>query len=265
MPLSRSLQIIVLAATLSGCATGDLMPRSFLYHPQPLTARPDAQDVAIPGEGMTLHGWVVNPSRATALIYFGGNGEAIERNADFFHAALPDCSVYLIPYRGYGPNPGTPSEAALYADALAEYAFVQGRHAHVSVMGRSLGTGVATWLASNRNVEKLVLVTPYDSVLNIAKGRFPFLPVSLLVKERYESWRRAASIAVPVLILLADHDRVVPRSNSEALIAHFPRKPTIVVIPGSDHNSLSSDPAYMHALADFMRPSTPASPPTPPR
>jgi pimeloyl-ACP methyl ester carboxylesterase len=257
------------AAILStvGCATTDLMPRSFLYHPQPFTTPPDTQEVAIAGDRGILHGWVVNPGQPSALIYFGGNGEAVERNVDFFRAALRDCSVYLIPYRGYGPNPGRSSEAVIYADALAEYAFVHDRHAHVAAMGRSLGTGVATWLASNANVEKVVLVTPYDSVLNVAQGRFPILPVSLLLKDRYESWRRAGSIAVPILILLAENDQVVPRSNSDALIARFPTRPTVVVIPDADHNTLSGNPAYAQAIADFMRApvALPPSPPAPSR
>jgi pimeloyl-ACP methyl ester carboxylesterase len=254
--LKRSLPAIAVAAAMLstvGCATNDLMPRSFLYHPQPMTVRPDAQDIAIPADHAILHGWVVNPGQLSALIYFGGNGEAVERNVDFFRAALRECSVYLVPYRGYGPNPGKPSEAVIYADALSEYAFVHDHHAHVSVMGRSLGTGVATWLASNRNVEKVVLVTPYDSVLNVAQGRFPILPVSLLLKDRYESWRYAGSISAPVLVLLADHDQVVPRSNSDALIAHFPTKPAVVVIPDADHNTLSKNPTYAQAIGDFMR------------
>ncbi len=244
--------VIMLLYALA-CLALYTLQRAILYHPQPQTMAPDAQAVAFPANGGLLHGWVVNPGRTDALIYFGGNGEPVERDADFFRDTLPGYSVYLVPYRGYGPNAGEPTEAGLYADALIEYAWVHARHAHVSVIGRSLGTGVATWLASNRTIAKLVLVTPYDSILNIAQERYPMFPVSWFLQDRYESWRRAGSIKAPTLVVLADGDQIVPRANSDVLIDHFHPKPTVVVIPHADHNNLTHGAMYAQAIAGFMR------------
>jgi len=241
------------------------MQRSLLYFPQPMLAEPDAQGISIPADGKTLHGWVVNPGQVEAVIYFGGKGERVERDVGFFRTTLPTDSVYLVPYRGYGPNAGTPTEAGLYADALAEYAFVRARHAHVSLAGRSLGSGVAAWLASKRGIEKLVLITPYDSVLNIASARFPMFPVSLLLEDRYESWRRAGSIHARVLVVLAENDHAVPRASSDALIEHFHPKPEVVVIPRAGHNNLSNSPIYAQAISGFMHPAAeiPSTNPSP--
>jgi pimeloyl-ACP methyl ester carboxylesterase len=176
---------------------------------------------------------------------------------------LPGYSVYLVPYRGYGPNAGEPTEAGLYADALAEYAYVQARHAHVSVIGRSLGTGVATYLASQRAVAKLVLVTPYDSIVNIAQGRYPIYPVSWLMKDRYESWRRVGSITAHTLVILADGDQIVPRANSDVLIADFHPKPEVVVVPHANHNNLTNSATYVQAIEGFMRVQAATPPATP--
>lgn len=223
-----------------------------LYHPSPLLFVPDAQAIAIFGKTGPLRGWVVNPGKADALVYFGGNGESVERDVEFFRKLLPERSVYLVPYRGYGPNAGTPSEKGIEADALAVFDFARSRHARTAVAGRSLGSGVATWVAAQRTVDRIVLVTPYDSILNVARERYGLFPVSLLLRDRYESWRNARRIAVPSLILLASDDLAIPRPRSDALIANLRVTKTVVVIPHSDHNNLSNSPIYSTAIRQFF-------------
>jgi len=259
-----------------------LMQGSITYHPSPLQFEPDAQALTVAGRTGPLRGWVVNPGKPEAVVYFGGNGERLEYDVDMFRALLPDRSVYLVPFRGYGPNKGTPSEPGIEADALAVFDFAHSQHAKIAVVGRSLGTGVATYVAAHRPVERLVLVTPYDSILNIARDRYGIFPVSWMLRDRYESWRNADSIKAPTLVLLASNDNAVPRANSDALIAHFGTRPGIVVIEHADHNNLSNSPFYREAIQDFLdadarlspRPSSgpgaepapqPTSPPAPPR
>ncbi len=257
--------IAVAALYVFACGTLYIGQRELLYHPRPLLFEPDAQDIAIPSDGVTLHGWVVNPGKADALIFFGGNGESVERDVEFFRANLPQYSVYLVPYRGYSSNPGEPSQANLFADSLRVYDWVRARHARVSLMGRSLGTGVATWLASQRPTERLVLVTPYDSIAGIAADRFPLFPVAWFMQDPYESRRYAGAVRVPVLTVLAENDAIIPRAHSDALIARFPTRPTVVVAPHANHNNIHNSAVYAQALADFMRLPTTASPPAPSR
>ncbi len=92
---------------------------------------------------------------------------------------------------------------------------------------------------------RLILVTPYDSLLAIAAARFPFLPVSWLLLDRYESSRHAPKVAAPTLVIAAEHDEVIPRASSERLLARFASGiATLKVIPNADHNSVSEQPEY---------------------
>ncbi|MBS0192928.1 MAG: hypothetical protein JSR34_01625 [Proteobacteria bacterium] len=234
------------------CGLMYVLQGSVLYHPRPLRFEPDGQPLTIAGATGVLHGWVADPQHADAVVYFGGNGEPVERDVAIFRAMLPDRAVYLVPYRGYGPNAGTPSEAGIEADALKVFDYAQARHTRVAVIGRSLGTGVATFVAARRKVERLVLVTPYDSILNIARERYGMFPVGWLLRDRYESWRNADAVRAPTLVLLAEDDQVIPRRRSDALIAHLHPTPTVVVIEDAGHNNLSNNPRYADAIRSFL-------------
>jgi len=121
------------------------------------------------------------------------------------------------------------------------------------VLGRSLGSGVAVHLAAVRDVSKLALVTPYDSILRIAQRRLPFVPVSWLLKDTFDSLAKAPRVRAPVLVVLAELDSSIPREHSERLVAAFtPGQVTVRMIAGADHNSISESPEYGRALADFL-------------
>lgn len=223
-----------------------------LYHPSPLLFEPEAQAIAVEGESGPLRGWMVNPGKADALVYYGGNGESLERDVEFFRTRLPERSTYLVPYRGYGPNAGTPNERDIEADALAVFDFARSRHARIAVAGRSLGSGVATYVAARRPIDRIVLVTPYDSILNVARERYGLFPVSILLRDRYESWRNAERISARALVLLASDDLAIPRPRSDALIKRLRHRKTVVVIPHSDHNNLSNTPLYANSIREFF-------------
>ena len=250
-----SLVAVGLAAGLyAGCvAFLYFQQRELLYFPTPGPVSGQlAQEIRFSSAGLALRGWAVNPGNASAIVYFGGNGEAVERNAGFFAQLLPGRTVYLLPYRGYSGNPGEPTEAGLYADALAEFDQLAHRHTSIAVIGRSLGTGVATYVAAQRPIERLVLVTPYDSIENVAQAKYALFPVGLLLHDKYESWRRAPELRMPTLILVAEQDRVVPRANTEHLIASFQRPPRVVIVAGVGHNGISSRREYSRALQAFF-------------
>jgi pimeloyl-ACP methyl ester carboxylesterase len=190
------------------------------------------------------------------VIYFGGNGEEVSpmvTQARHF----PGCALLVMNYRGYGSSEGKPSERALVADALSLYDHaaalpgIDGKR--IIAMGRSLGSGVAVALAASRPLAGVILVTPYDSMVAVAHTHYPLLPVSLLLKHRFESAERAPAIHAPGLILTAGDDRVIPRKHSDALYAVWGGAKTKVEIPGADHNSIDAYPAYWSAIADFLR------------
>lgn len=141
----------------------------------------------------------------------------------------------------------------IFSDALALYDAVHGRHAAIAVAGRSLGTGVAIYVASKRPVERLALVTPFDNLASAAQARFSFVPVRLLLKDHYNSARYAHGYSGPVLILRAGNDGVIPSESTDKLIAAFPSKPQVMDFPGAGHNSISDDPRYAQVLLQFMQ------------
>jgi pimeloyl-ACP methyl ester carboxylesterase len=142
----------------------------------------------------------------------------------------------------------------LLSDAIALFDFARQRHTRVSVIGQSLGSGVAVHVAAARQVGQLVLITPYDSIENVAKAHFPLFPVSLLIKEKYNAAARVGSINRPTLVLLAEQDEVIPRARSEALVNAFrATRPVVAVIPGSSHNSVCiEDDLCQKLLRDFL-------------
>ncbi|WP_160172763.1 alpha/beta hydrolase [Methylomarinum vadi] len=226
----------------------------FLYHPTPYIAHPGLLEKDIRVEdGTNIKLFVVNPGHGRAVLYFGGNAEAVGFNAPRFTEVLPEKTVYLINYRGYGGSNGEPSEAAFYSDALSIYDRLKPLHTEIAVIGRSLGSGVATYLAAQRNISRLVLVTPFDSIENVAQKKFPFFPVSWILTDSYDSLARATKIKIPVLILAAENDRIIESWSTDNLIAGFPeRQREVHVLPDSDHNSISLSPSYYRIIGQFL-------------
>lgn len=203
--------------------------------------------------GESIEVLVLNPGKERALMYFGGNAEAVAGNAPGFLHTLPEWTVYLVNYRGFGGSTGTPSESALYEDALNIYEHIRDRHQGISVVGRSLGSGVATYLASRRPVERLVLVTPFDSILHIAQDQYWYYPVSLLLQDRFDSAGRVAAIGADTLVVLAEGDEIISAKYSEELIRAFPpSKIEVVSIDGVGHNGLSGVRDYYSMMANFV-------------
>jgi len=254
MKLFLSLIIIIY---LSVCLLFYIFQRSFLYYPQTTGAidRSGAQveSIEFNNKEQLLIGWVLNPGQQKALLFYGGNAGVIENTIGFFNQVAPNHTVYLIPYRGYGSNSGRPTEQALYSDALHIYDQIKDRHQTIDLMGRSLGSGIATYVAVNRPVNRLVLSTPYDSIQNVAKEHYPFLPVRLLARDKYLSIERAPNIKVKTLILIAENDRVIPRERSEALAEKFGQSLlTQVVISNAQHNDISMHAQYIESMLEFL-------------
>jgi pimeloyl-ACP methyl ester carboxylesterase len=235
------------------CAWVFFTQRGQIYFPMPVSAAPGAEVLWVESQGERIKVWTVARPGGRALLYFGGNAEDVAGNVELFAEACPGRSLYLVNYRGYGGSSGRPSETGLVADALAVFDLVQAAHADVAVMGRSLGSGVAVQLAAARPVERLVLVTPYDSLVNVAREYFRWLPVGLLMRDRYESARRASQVSAPVLVVIAGDDEIIPRKRSDAIAAAFaPGQARVVVVPGVGHNTLDLSPKYLMSVRTFL-------------
>jgi pimeloyl-ACP methyl ester carboxylesterase len=253
----RRLGVVAIAIALliyaAICGTLYATQRSLLYYPTRESQFSQAQTLRVATNGAVLKVWHLPSSGERAVLYFGGNSEDVAWNIDAFAGAFPNTDVYLVNYRGYGGSTGTPSESALLADAEAVFDEVRSRHPRVAVIGRSLGSGVAVHLAAARDVSKLVLVTPYDSVTRVAQRHFAFVPVAWLLRDTFDSFSKARNVRAPVLVLVAERDRVIPRAHSERLVTAFaPGQAEMRSIPGTNHDSIATAPEYRSALAAFL-------------
>ena len=240
---------LVLVAYLVVCAALFLFQRSLIYFPQPRSTTGQASTVTLAVDGANVVVTVAERAGPSAVVYFGGNAEDVSQSLAPLAAAFPDRALYLMHYRGYGGSSGTPSETALVADALRLFDHVRTQHANIVVIGRSLGSGVAVQLASARPAERLVLVTPYDSLQGLAARQFPYVPVRWLLRDKFASVAYAAKITAPTLLIAAEYDEVIPRSSTDALHARFAAGvATLHVVSGTGHNTISSSPEYTSLL-----------------
>jgi uncharacterized protein len=202
----------------------------------------------------TLKGWLVNPAyaREKLLVYYGGNAEDIFYTLDEFRD-IQAASLFVC-YRGYGPSSGRPSEAALFADALAVLDDIRGRHTprQTFLLGRSLGSGVASFVAASREVSGVVLITPFDSMVNLARQHYPWLPVGMLLRHRFDSVQHLAGVRAPLLIIYGGQDQVVPPVRTENLIRHVPGGQRVLFLEHADHGNVDLFPEYWPAVLDFI-------------
>ena len=232
-----------------------MLQERMLFHPRPgPQSVPGADSVFIEAaDGTRLHAWHVNGAPGAPLVlYFGGNAEQVSWMAAEVRQRAPRTSWLLVDYRGYGSSAGSPSETALVADALAWYDRYAGGSTAIYLFGRSLGSGVAVQLAAARPVHGVILVAPYDSMVEVGAHHYPFLPVRWLLKHRFESLPHAAVVDSPLLCLVAERDEVIPIVHSRRLFDAWKGPKRWVELPGAGHNSTDGAPEFWRAIRSFL-------------
>jgi pimeloyl-ACP methyl ester carboxylesterase len=253
MRLAASLLAVVAIGYLVLCAALFVAQRSLIYFPPPGASKDPAATLQLQVADAEVAVSVRLGTGPRALIYFGGNAEDVSASLPAFAQAFSSHAIYLLHYRGYGPSPGSPSEKAIQADALALFDHVRKSHADITLIGRSLGSGVAIQVASQRPASKLVLVTPYDSLQELAARQFPAFPVRWLLIDKFESSKHAPQVSVPTLLIAAEHDEVIPGASTAQLHARFRQGlARLAVLPGTTHNTISLHPAYLPLLRSML-------------
>ena len=193
------------------------------------------------------------PSRGL-LLSFGGNAEDADWRLRHFEGWLEDVDIATFFYRGYGPSGGAPTQANLVADAqlIHDRLVERLRPRQVVAVGYSLGSGVAAQLGRIRPLAGLILVTPFDSIAGLAADRYPFVPVRLLLRHPFRTDLVLADHDLPVAVIAAEADRVVPMDSTKRLIK-APARPVLVAwIPGADHVSLYQREEYRRAMREAL-------------
>jgi fermentation-respiration switch protein FrsA (DUF1100 family) len=254
--------ITVLAGYGAIAALAYFAQRSLMYFPErtrtaPAAAGfPQAEEIElVTSDGERVIVWHVAPrGDKPVVLYFHGNGGALAWRAERFARIVADgTGLVALSYRGYGGSSGRPSEAGLLRDAEATYAFATARYPAERFVpyGESLGSAVAVALAAEHKVGKVILEAPFTSAVDIGAAAYPFLPVRLLMHDRFRSDERIGKVTAPVLVLHGERDTVVPIRYGERLYALISAPKKFVRFPQGHHSDLDSHGAQV-AVRDFL-------------
>lgn len=225
-----------------------------LYQPDPRFIAPEADGPPIQvvhltsTDGVKLVAWYLPPQAGKpVMLFFSGNAQGIAyQKWRWQRLARAGVGFFAVGYRGYSGSEGRPSEAGLQRDGEAAYAWVAARYPapRIVIHGYSLGSGVAVQLATRHPARALILEAPYTSTVDAAKAHYPFLPVALLMRDRYPSIDRIGRVHMPLLVIHGDRDSVIPYRLGRRLFAAANDPKQFITMAGSDHNTLVRDGLY---------------------
>lgn len=238
-----------------------------LFYPQPAPRAPSApagwrlEQVAFDTrDGPRLTGVLAFPpieERAPLVIYYGGNAEEVTAHAAGVSADYGERAVLLVNYRGYGASGGRPGETALVSDAMEVFDWAAKHPAidagRIAIHGVSLGTGIAVQVAAARPVTCVVLTSPFASVRDLARERFRWLPVNLILRHPFDSGALAPAVKAPLLVLVGEADEIIPPHHSARLASLWGGPVERVGFPGFGHNDLPLHPGYRAAILSFLQ------------
>lgn len=192
--------------------------------------------------------------QATLILGFGGNAWNAQDVAEYLHELFPEEDVVVFHYRGYAPSTGSPSAQALIADAELVYDFAVKRlkPRQIVAVGFSIGSGVAARLAASRKLDGMILVTPFDSLKAVAQSMYPWIPIGPFFEHEIDAASALKSVKIPVAMLAAEHDEIVPADRTESLrrIVNdlvFDRR-----IAGAGHNDIYARSEFQMAMRDAL-------------
>ena len=236
-----------------------------MFYPPPAMAKPEAppgwrlEDVSIAmRDGTRVVGLLALPPapKPPLVIYFGGNAE----EATSYSAEAPQTygerAALFVNYRGYGASGGKPGEAALVSDGVEIYDWATHRTdidaSRIALHGRSLGTGVAVQVATARPARCIILTSPFSSTVDVAKEFYPWLPVGLLLRHRFDSGVRAPALKIPALVISGSADTIVRPHHTDKLAAQWGGPVERVKLAGFGHNDIDLHPGYAKAIHAFL-------------
>lgn len=239
-----------------------------LFHPQP-TSKQEVAEILNQYPAFDTLTFVMNDGNRTCgyiskdtikeklplVIYFGGNAEEVSHLSEY-KMYFPNTIMALINYRSFGLSHGVISEQTMFSDALEVYDKLVTNPKvdanNVIVIGRSIGTGVATYLSSQRKTNATILITPYENMIDVAFEKYPFVPISLLIKHRFESDTYAPNISTPMLALISANDQVIPKHHAYKLKGAWKGKTEALEV-NEDHNSIMCNEEVWKKIEVFVK------------
>jgi fermentation-respiration switch protein FrsA (DUF1100 family) len=259
--LLTALAVVVLAAYAGAVGYLFAFQRHYVFKPGHDVRLPqsvglaEAEPLALTmADGTELRGWYRKPSAgAPTLLYFHGNAGSVADRADRFRQVLSSgFGLLAMNYRGYGDSGGSPSEAALVSDGVALFDWLAQRDGPIVIYGESLGTAVAVAVAAQRKGSALILEAPFTAALDIAAATYPWVPVSLLMRDPFLSRERIREVEEPLLVVHGTADQVVPVALGRKLFDRAGEPKRLVIVEGGAHNDLWSRGLWP-AVLDFLK------------
>jgi pimeloyl-ACP methyl ester carboxylesterase len=223
----------------------------------PLPPRAERLSVSTP-DGNSLQGTSIpaeqRDASRTLILGFGGNAWNGQDVAEYLHELFPDHDVVTFHYRGYKPSTGSPSAQALIADAPLVYdaALDRAKPAKVIAVGFSIGTGIAAQLSASRKLDGLILVTPFDSLKGVAQSMYPWLPIGPFFAHEIDAAGPLKNSRVPVAIIAAERDEIVPAERTAALREVVPELVFDRTIKRAGHNDIYARSEFQEAMRDAL-------------
>ena len=241
-----------------------LFQRNLLYHPNENNYQGDKILVDIKKvkistpDNIELLGWYhkKNLKDFKTLIYFHGNAGSLEnRIHKLNHFENMNINFLIIAWRGFSGNDGKPSEQGLYEDGKSAIDWLKQKgvpEKNIILYGESLGTGVATQLAQNKKFAGVILETPFTSMIDAAKIFYPYIPVNLLLKDKFENYKKIKNINSPILVMHGEKDQIVPFSMGKK-IYEIANEPKYSYFTKYDNHMMEYDEKLVLALNSFLK------------
>ncbi len=240
-----------------------LFQRSLLYHPSENNYSGDHLTVLIEKkkiktrDNIELLGWYHNKniSNNKTILFLHGNAGSLEnRIHKINHFENLNVNFLLLSWRGFSGNKGKPTEKGLYEDARSAVAWLKSKGINendIIIYGESLGTGIATEIAQNKNFAGIILESPFTSMIDAGKDKYPYLPVRLLLKDKYESDKKIKNINSPILILHGKIDKIVPFQMGKKMF-ELANEPKYSYFSDYDDHMMEYNENLLKALKDFI-------------
>lgn len=200
----------------------------------------NAEQLKLPSGDGFITAWYQAPRAGMpTIVYYKGNSGSFTYEHERYAQFVADgYGFFAFDYRGFPTSPGQISEANILTDALTAFDWVAARNDTILLWGRSLGSGPATYVASQRDAEALLLETPFLSAVGVAAERYPFLPVGLVMQDQFRSQEWISNVNEPVLVAHGTADTVIGVTNGERLYALAPNPYELWIVPGAGHSDL---------------------------
>jgi len=238
--------------------------RNLMYHPNENNYSGDNLEVKIEkvsiqtSDNINLLGWFHNKNLKSykTIVYFHGNAGTLENRVHKLnHFKDMDVNFLIIAWRGFSGNKGKPSEEGLYIDGTSAINWLKEKglkEEDIIIYGESLGTGIATEITQNKNFAGLILETPFTSMIEAAKNFYPYIPVGLILKDKYENNEKIKNINIPVLVMHGEADQIVPFFMGKKIFEKA-NVPKYSYFTKHDNHMMEYDENLVKALNSFLK------------